>query len=182
MAAQPRTAPLAGELTLAQLRKTIKPAPQSVSGPTVEVIGRRVDPFAIAKQRIALEMAVAEAVLPHQLHEIDTVVEIAHLQELLDEKESRVSLLSMGIAQWRERAVAESDARRREQRSAHDRERDLVRVIHQQMITIEQQSQALETAEQNVTDAHLKIREMEIRIDGLRIQASQRRKHWWQRG
>ena len=179
MAAQPQTPTFGEELTLAQLRATIKPAPVEPSGPTVEVVGRKTDPFARAKQQIALEMAVAEAVLPHQLHEVDAVVEMAHLQALLDEKDSRIGLLTMGLAQWRERALAESDSRRSEQVQAHGRERDLVRVIHQQMGTIERLTDALDTAEQNLAAEQLRVSGLEIRLEGYHSRDQRRR--WWRR-
>jgi hypothetical protein len=177
MAAQPHSPALGEELTLAQLRATIKPMAPEPSGPTVEVVGRREDPFARAKQQIALEMAVAEAVLPHQIHEVDAVVEMAHLEELLGEKESRISLLTMGIAQWRERAISESDARRSDGAQAHARERDLVRVIHQQMGSIETLTNALETAEQTLASEQLKVHALEIRLQGY--VAREQRRRWW---
>ena len=191
MAAQTRT-PVIQALapepsTLDQIRATIGSAPpEPLTGPTIEVVGRRVDPFAEAKQRIALEMAVAEAILPHQLHEIDAVVEIAHVKQLLDEKDARISFMSLGIAQWRERAIAESDARRREQQVAHERERDLVRVIHKQMSAVDsavRETIVLRRAARHANAAaQARVSELEGQIDELQEQlhAQFRPRRWWQ--
>ncbi|MGI8846664.1 MAG: hypothetical protein ACR2GX_00125 [Candidatus Dormibacteria bacterium] len=167
------THPTAEQTTREQFPVSGAPDPVAAGGPTIEVVGRLTDPGDI-QQHIALEMAVAEAVLPHQLHEIDTLVEIAHLEALVDEKESRITLLNAGIGQWRERAMSEADARRREHADAHDRERDLIRVIHGQMTTID-------TAEQTTLAAQMRVRELEGKLDEVDVAPRRRTRRWWRR-
>lgn len=167
------THPTVEQTTREQFPVSGTPDPVAAGGPTIEVVGRLTDPGDI-QQHIALEMAVAEAVLPHQLHEIDTLVEIAHLEELVEEKESRITLLTAGIGQWRERALSEADARRSEHADAHDRERDLIRVIHGQMTTID-------TAEQTTLAAQMRVRELEGKLDEVEVAPRRRTRLWWRR-
>jgi hypothetical protein len=175
MAAQPR-APEAEELSTERLHPTptAAPAPAPGDGAVVELVGRKVGTISDVDPQLAFENAVEAALLPHQLHAIDNIVEIAHLQELTQEKDARIALLVMGIAQWRERAIVESDARRREQQAAHERERDLIRVIHQQMAIVD-------SAEQSSQGAQARIRELEASIDALELRLQQRSRRWWQR-
>ena len=60
------------------------PPPPAVKGGVVELIGRPTASPRFASQ-VAIDSAVESAVLPHQLHEIDQVVELARLAELLVE-------------------------------------------------------------------------------------------------
>jgi hypothetical protein len=177
------------------------PAPPAVDGPVVELIGHpttqpRVD------SRSAIEAAVDQAVLPHQLHEIDQIIELAQLGELLVEKDARVALLERGLADWRERARLEIEARAAAERLAFERERDLIGVIHQQISAIESAEESTREAfaqadelrarldehmtmvvdaEQNTQSALARMHELQARIDELDDRLHQRARHWWSR-
>src|ERR1035441_2601329 len=132
------------------------PAPPAVDGPVVELIGHPTTAPRIAS-RTAIDAAVDQAVLPHQLHEIDQIIELAQLGELLVEKDARVALLERGLADWRERARLEIDARAAAERVAFERERDLIGVIHQQI-------SAIESAEESTREAFAQADELRARL------------------
>jgi chromosome segregation ATPase len=177
------------------------PPPPPVDGDVVELIGR---PTTLPRSatRTAIDSAVESAVLPHQLHEIDQVVEIARLGELLVEKDARIALLERGLADWRERARVEREAHAGAERLAFERERDLVGVIHQQISAIEsaeestqqafgqadelrarldEQTGLVESAEQSTMVALARMQELQMRIDELEERLRQRARHWWSR-
>ncbi len=178
-----------------------RPQPPAVDGAVVELVGRpTATPRFVAQPSVA--GAVESAVLPHQLHEIDQVVEIARLAELLIEKDARIALLERGLAEWRERARVEIEAHAGAERIAFERERDLVGVIHQQITAIEiaeattreaflqadelrarldDQTALVEDAEQNTQAALARMHELQARIDELEERLRQRARHWWRR-
>jgi peptidoglycan hydrolase CwlO-like protein len=177
------------------------PPPPSTDGAVVELIGHPTTPPRFAT-RTAIDSAVESAVLPHQLHEIDQVVEIARLGELLVEKDARIALLERGLADWRERARVEMEAHAGAERIAFERERDLVGVIHQQISAIESaeastgqafaqadelrarlddQMALVDSAEQNTQAALARMQELQARIDELEERLRQRARHWWSR-
>ena len=177
------------------------PPPPPVEGDVVELIGHPMSPPRFAT-RTAIDSAVETAVLPHQLHEIDQVVEIARLVELLVEKDARIALLERGLADWRERARLEMEAHAGAERLAFERERDLVGVIHQQIAAIEsaeestqqafaqadelrtrldEQTALVDTAEQSTLAALARMQELQTRIDELEDRLRQRARHWWSR-
>jgi polyhydroxyalkanoate synthesis regulator phasin len=167
----------------------------------VELVGRpTATPRFVAQP--SLESAIESAVLPHQLHEIDQVVEIARLSELLVEKDARIALLERGLADWRERARVEMEAHAGVERMAFDRERDLIGVIHQQISAIDaaeatareafaqadelrarldDQMALVEDAEQSTQAALARMHELQARIDELEERLRQRARHWWRR-
>ena len=177
------------------------PAPPALDGPVVELIGHPTAPRRFAS-RTAIETAVESAVLPHQLHEIDQIIEMARLGELLVEKDARVALLERGLADWRERARLEIDARAAAESLAFERERDLIGVIHQQISAIEsaeestreafvqadelrarldEQMALAADAEQNTQSALARMYELQGRIDELEDRLRQRARRWWRR-
>jgi chromosome segregation ATPase len=171
-----------------------------VKGGVVELIGRPTASPRFASQ-VAIDSAVESAVLPHQLHEIDQVVELARLAELLVEKDARIALLERGLAGWRERARVERDAHVSAERLAFERERELIGVIHQQISAIEnaettsrqafahtdelrvrldEQTALVSSAEQNTQAALARMQELQTKIDELEARLRQRaRRHWW---
>ena len=180
---------------------TTPPPPAAVDGPVVELIGH---PTTLPRipSLTAIEAAVESAVLPHQLHEIDQVVELAQLGELLVEKDARVALLERGLADWRERARLEIEARAAAERVAFERERDMIGVIHQHISAIEsaeestreafaqadelrarldEQMTLTEDAEANTQSALARMHELQMRIDELDDQLRQRARRWWRR-
>jgi len=177
------------------------PQTPPLGGAVVELVGRpTATPRFVAQPSI--ESAVESAVLPHQLHEIDQVIEIARLSELLVEKDARISLLERGVAEWRERARVEIEAHSGAERLAFERERDLVGVIHQQISAIDsaeattreafvqadelrarldEQMTLVEDAEHNTQAALARLHELQSRIDELEERLRQRARHWWRR-
>jgi chromosome segregation ATPase len=169
------------------------PAPPVPGGGAVEVVGRRV---------AILDPAVEGAVLPHQLHQIDQVVEIARLGELLVEKEARIALLERGLGEWRERAHIETAVREASEKAAYEREHELIGVIHQQLMAIESaernteaalarndelqarlddQFAALESSEQTSQAALARMHELQARIDELDDLLRRKSRRWWRR-
>ena len=201
-AARPRRAPAAPGAGNSPPSLAISPPNPEGASPlgtaaVVELVGRRVAPPMFG----ATGNGVHEAVLSHQLHEIDQVLEIAHLSELLVEKDARIALLERGIADWRERAQVEIAARMAAARLAHDRERELVAVIHHQINGLEQaevtsqaalarndelqarlddQFAAIESSEQTSQAAVARMHELQLRIDDLE-DLLRRPRRWWRR-
>ncbi len=138
-------------------------------GRALELLGRRVYPApppADEGTRFAIDQAVDAAILPHQLHEIDQVLEIARLHELRVEKDSRISVLERGLAQWRERARAEGEARLASEQLAHERETELIRVLHQQIMVIDSAEQGNQMAMARVHELESAIADLEQRLRG----------------
>lgn len=177
------------------------PPPPQPAGPVVELVGRPTAPPKTPRHA-AIDNAIAAAILPHQIHQIDQVVEIARLAELLVEKDARIALLERGLSEWRERAQLEVDARSSADRLSYERERELVGVIHQQITAIEnaeestrcafalsdelraridEQTRLVESAEQNTQSALARMHELQARIDELEDLLRQRSRRWWRR-
>ena len=155
-----------------------RPPQAPADGPVVELLGRRIYPAAQPADdaaRFAIDQAVDAAILPHQLHEIDQVLEIARLHELRVEKDSRISVLERGLVQWRERARLEGEARMASEQLAHEREHELIRVLHQQIMVID-------SAEQGNQLALGRIHELEYTIDELEERLRRRSWRLWRRG
>lgn len=169
------------------------PPPAPADGRAVEVVGRRV---------ALLDPALEGAVLPHQLHQIDQVVEIARLGELLVEKDARIALLERGLGEWRERAHVEAAVRETSERDAYEREHELIGVIHKQLTAIESaerntetalarndelqarlddQYAALESSEQTSQAALARMHELQARIDDLEELLRRKPRRWWRR-
>jgi hypothetical protein len=202
MAVQPQSA----EATrLAPQKPALGPPeapPAPAEAPVVELMGRRVAPAPTASRGVAATFPDGPGVLPHQLHELDQVVEIARLSELLVEKDGRIALLERGIAGWRERAQAAVGARAAAERLAFERERELVGVIHQQLNALEiaetnvqsalsrndelqsrldDQVAAIESSEQTSQAALARMHELQARVDELDDQLRRSARRWWRR-
>jgi hypothetical protein len=152
--------------------------PGSPDGPALELLGRRIYPVAPPADeaaQLAIDQAVDAAILPHQLHEIDQVLEIARLHELRVEKDSRIAVLERGLVQWRERARIEAEARMASEQLAHERETELIRVLHQQIMVID-------SAEQGKQLAHARVQELELTIGELEDRLRRRTWRHWRRG
>lgn len=204
MAAEPTTLTptKAPELTLQDLRAHVHDDPPLTDGPTVELVGRKIDPFAVEKEQIAIDMAVAEALLPHQLHEIDQVIEMAHLKEMIGEKEARISFLTMGLEHWRTAAQLEAETRRTESAQAFTRERELVGILHEHIQridllgqtideqaktitvltqTVDEQLGIIEVAQTNARQSSMRVMELEGRLDDLDEKLRAKSRRWWQK-
>lgn len=65
--------------------------------------------------------------------EVETLVEMIRLRTAVVDRDRRIATLTIGVRTWRERAIAEAAARRTDLADAHDREREIVSLLHQQM-------------------------------------------------
>jgi hypothetical protein len=166
-------------LGLAYPRPPQAPAapPGSPDGPPLELLGHIVHPTAPLDEeaQLAIDRAVGAAILPHQFHEIDQVLEIARLHELRVEKDSRIAVLERGLVQWRERARQEAEARLASEQLAHERETELIRVLHQQIIV-------RDSAEQGHQLALARMQGLELTIAQLEERLRRRTWHHWRRG
>lgn len=73
------------------------------------------------------------AVQSQQLLAIDNFAEMIRLRTEVADRDRRIATLSSGLRTWRERAGAEQAGRRRDAAEAHDREREIISLLHQQM-------------------------------------------------
>ena len=64
---------------------------------------------------------------------VDSLVELIRLRTELADRDRRIATLSIGVRTWRERAYAEARARRSDAAEAHEREREIVSLLHHQM-------------------------------------------------
>ncbi|HVC42694.1 MAG TPA: hypothetical protein VND54_12015 [Candidatus Saccharimonadales bacterium] len=104
--------------------------------PTLHLVGR-------SEQRLAQALfetdAVDEPYSPDtvralRLLAMDNLVDIIQLREAVQERDAQVAALSAELDLWRTRAVEEHAQRDVEQREAVRRERELVTVLHNELI------------------------------------------------
>ncbi|MHB8490337.1 MAG: hypothetical protein ACYDCS_13680 [Candidatus Dormibacteria bacterium] len=104
--------------------------------PTLHLVGR-------SEQRLAQALfetdAVDEPYSPDtvralRLLAMDNLVDIIQLREAVQERDAQVATLSAELDLWRTRAVEEHAQRDVEQREAVRRERELVTVLHNELI------------------------------------------------
>jgi hypothetical protein len=104
--------------------------------PTLHLVGR-------SEQRLAEALFDTESVdAPYsadtvralRLLAMDNLVDIIQLRELVQERESQVAALTGEVDLWRARALEEHAHRAVEQREAVHRERELVTVLHSELI------------------------------------------------
>ncbi|MHB8719136.1 MAG: hypothetical protein ACYDAC_09645 [Candidatus Dormibacteria bacterium] len=69
----------------------------------------------------------------HPAGDLDSLVEMIRLRTEIADRDRRIATLSLGVRTWRERAHAEARARRAEALEAHEREREIVTLLHHQM-------------------------------------------------
>jgi len=75
---------------------------------------------------------------------VDSLVDVVHLRETVASQEARIKALEREVDSWHERATNEVHARRVEALAAHRRERDLISVVHHQMLTTQSMSDELD--------------------------------------
>jgi hypothetical protein len=94
----------------------------------VQLVGRRAEvrPAASTLDDTPVFLAIQQLA-------VDNFVEIIELRAAMAEKDRRIATLSIGLHTWRERAGDEQAQRRRDAAEAHERERELVSLLHQQM-------------------------------------------------
>ena len=86
-----------------------------------------------AARRAPAPLDDTPVVLALQLQAIDSFVEMIRLRTELADRDRRIATLRVGLRTWRERAGLEEAGRRRDNREAHDREREIISLLHQQM-------------------------------------------------
>ena len=64
---------------------------------------------------------------------VDSLVELIRLRTEIADRDRRIATLSIGVRTWRERAYAEARARRADAIDSHEREREIVSLLHHQM-------------------------------------------------
>jgi hypothetical protein len=114
--------------------------------PTLHLVGR-------SEQRLAEALFETESVdAPYsadtvralRLLAMDNLVDIIQLREVVQEREAQVAALSGEVDLWRSRALEEHANRGVEQREYIHRERELVTVLHSELIRNEMLSGELE--------------------------------------
>jgi hypothetical protein len=104
--------------------------------PTLHLVGR-------SEQRLAEALFETESVdAPYsadtvralRLLAMDNLVDIIQLRELVQERDAQVAALTGEVDLWRTRALEEHANRTVEQREAVHRERELVTVLHSELI------------------------------------------------
>ena len=83
-------------------------------------------------------------VLALQLQAIDNFVEMIRLRTAIAEKDRRIATLTVGLRTWRDRAGKEEAGRRQEIADAHEREREIISLLHQQMRVADEATEELE--------------------------------------
>jgi hypothetical protein len=115
-----------------------EPSPLEVEDdvPTLHLVGR-------SEQRLAQALFETEAVdEPYspdtvralRLLAMDNLVDIIQLRELVQERDAQVVELTAEVDMWRGRALDEHALRGMDQREATRRERDLVTVLHSELV------------------------------------------------
>ncbi len=75
---------------------------------------------------------------------VDSLVDVVHLRETVATQNTRIKALETELQTWRERALTEAEDRRSDVLAAHRRERDLISVVHHQMLTTQSMSDELD--------------------------------------
>jgi hypothetical protein len=113
--------------------------------PTLHLVGR-------SEQRLAQALfetdAVDEPYSPDtvralRLLAMDNLVDIIQLREVVQERDAEVVALTAEVDMWRGRALDEHALRGMDQREASRRERDLVTVLHSELIRNENLAEEL---------------------------------------
>jgi hypothetical protein len=125
-----------------------KPTPPERNGksiqehPVLELVGATQ----LAAEALPSEPQLSpdETLRALRLLALDNLVDIVHLRETIAAQSARIDALESEVDTWRERAIAEGDARHAEALAAHRRERDLISVVHHQMLTVQAMSDELD--------------------------------------
>ncbi len=117
---------------------TPEPPPLEIDDevPTLHLVGRSEQRLAQAlfETDAADEPYSPDTVRALRLLAMDNLVDIIQLREALQERDTQVATLTGEVDMWRGRAVEEHAQRGVERREAVRRERDLVSVLHSELI------------------------------------------------
>lgn len=100
----------------------------------LEVIGRPVNGHAGEAADVVEALNDDEALHALRLLALDNLIDLVNLREALAERDARISELETHVETWRQRSFSESSARERESAAAYQRQRELVSVLHRQLI------------------------------------------------
>jgi len=75
--------------------------------------------------------------LRRQQTNLGLLAEISHLQETIEAKDEHINTLQTQLWSWRGQAMTEAAARDGDTKAAYEREAEMIRVIHLQMMEIE---------------------------------------------
>jgi len=112
--------------------------------PVLELVGGAQRLRKASERRNEPLLTPDETLRALRLLAVDNLVDIVHLRETVTTQEARIRSLESELGTWRERAVAEIEGRRVEAVAAHRRERDLISVLHHQMLTTQAMSDELD--------------------------------------
>jgi hypothetical protein len=103
--------------------------------PTLHLVGRSEKRLAQALETEAVdEPYSADTVRALRLLAMDNLVDIIQLREAVQERDTQVAALTSEVDMWRSRAIDEKAHRGVQQREAVRRERELVTVLHSELI------------------------------------------------
>jgi hypothetical protein len=102
----------------------------------IEVLGRAMKGVAAAEPSTnGHDVSTAgETMRALRLLALDNLIDLVQLRESLTERDAQVSLLEAEVSAWRQRALTEASARKADAAEAYDRQRELVTVLHRQLI------------------------------------------------
>jgi hypothetical protein len=112
--------------------------------PVLELVGGATSPRRTHGAPEAPELSPDETLRALRLLALDNLLDIVHMRETVAAQQARIEALEREADTWRERALAEGDARHSEALAAHHRERDLISVVHHQMLTVQAMSDELD--------------------------------------
>lgn len=118
---------------MAALRVSSVPA---TAGRVADPTDAGADAGAILELRgtlVSEQRAMRAEVLDRVQSDPGSLVELITLRTEVVDRDRRIAALTVAVRTWRERAFAEATAHRRDLADAHDREREIVSLLHQQM-------------------------------------------------
>lgn len=112
--------------------------------PVLELVGGVQRLRATPPDKDAPQLSPDETMRALRLLAVDSLLDVVNLRETVASQQERIRALENELDEWRRRALAESDARRTESIAAHRRERDLISVVHHQMLTTQAMNDELD--------------------------------------
>jgi hypothetical protein len=101
----------------------------------IEVLGRLVrDLQAAPPDAVDGDTPSEETVHSLRLLTLDNLIEIVQLREAIAERETTITSLRIDVDVWQERCKTLSEARASEKVAAHQRERELITVLHRTLL------------------------------------------------
>lgn len=114
----------------------------ALSDQIIELVGIRTAPLGGAAPAAAT--TEEPTILALQMQLIDNFVELIRMRTEIAERDVRINTLTEGIRTWRERVSVEQAERRRDAAEAREREREVISLLHQQMLVADSATAELE--------------------------------------